>query len=69
MQIWNRSQKKLSAKPKRRQKCFEENIRYSKVLRQLSKELEDRMTSLSPSEEGDLIDLAELEQIAEEALS
>ena len=45
-----------------RHNCFEENIRYSKVLRQLSKELEDR-------EEGDLIDLAELEQIAEEALS
>ena len=43
-------------KPKRK------DIRYSKVLRQLEKELADRDSS-----EG-LIDVAELEQIAEEAL-
>ena len=39
----------------------EMNWRYSRMLRHLEKELEDR-------EEGNLIDLADLEQIAEEAL-
>lgn len=39
----------------------EENIRYSKVLRQLEKELADR-------DEGDLVNEYELEQIAKEAL-
>ena len=38
------------------------NWRFSQVLRQLSKELDDR-------EDGDLVDLADLEQIAEEAFS
>ena len=41
---------------------YEMNWRYSRMLRHLEKELEDR-------EEGDLIDLADLEQIAEEAFS
>ena len=45
----------------RRHNIDRENSYYSQVLRQLSKELEDR-------EDGDLIDLEELEKIASEAL-
>ena len=40
----------------------EEDWRYSQVLRQLSKELEDR-------DSDDLIDIDELEQIADEAFA
>ena len=45
----------------RRHNIDRENRRYSKVLRQLGKELEDR-------DEDDLIDVEELNRIAEEAL-